>query len=140
MRFSVASAGFAIVLGAVFVAGCGQEAPGSPDGEVPLSRLQAKQHFHEGSYLGRPVTVHGTVREVRNERTFKLAGANPDNESVQVVTDRPVRVAAGQVVRVRATVGQLHRSAPSDKEPYIQQDLYDERATAPYLYHAALTG
>lgn len=119
------------------VTACGHDA-GEQGGEVALSRLQQKEHFHEGVDLGRAVTVRGTVHRVDGPNSFEIAGSNPNNDPVLVVSDRPVRVTADQPVEVRGTVGQLHRSKPSDMEPYIQQRLYDKRTTSSYLYHASI--
>ena len=115
------------------VAGCGAATSPAPT----VSELADRQVFYESSYLGHVVTVRGRVADVRDPRTFDLVGDEPA-DLVLVLVDRPVAVQRDQIVVVTGTVGQLHTSAPSEKVPYQQRDLYNAYTTDHYLYHATV--
>lgn len=125
------------VLAAVALTGAcgGGDTAGSERG-VSVGDLQAEEFFYEGEYLGRTVTVSAAVAEVAGPRSVELSGGDFGDEQLLVVSNDPVSVAAGQVVRVTGTVGQLHRTTPADRVPYVQDSLYAQGATEAYLYDA----
>ena len=102
-----------------------------------ISDLQHKQYFYQGDYLGRTITVSGRVDDVLAPRVFELSDEHR-GDKLLVVTDQPVEASKDEAVRVTGTVGQLHRSAPSERVPYFQQDLYTRHETDAYLYHATI--
>ncbi|MFL6148071.1 MAG: hypothetical protein ACJ72I_11355 [Pseudonocardiaceae bacterium] len=121
------------------VAACGSGAgPAGAQRGVTVSDLQHKEYFYQGEYLGRPVTVSAKVSDVLAPRMFELSGGDFGDKKLLVVTDRPVTVSEDEVVRVTGTVGQLHTSIPSEREPYIQEQLYARHDTQSYLYHATV--
>ena len=132
------SIGWLMVIGALAVlpvaAACGG---GGAQRGVTVSDLAQKQYFYQGNQLGRTVTVSAPVSEVDGSRVFKLSGGD-SSDDLLVLTAQPVDVAKDQEVRVTATVGQLHHSAPSERVPYLQRDLYDKHDTETYLYDATV--
>lgn len=136
-------AGWLSVIGTLvvvpLVAACGAGAPtAGPERGVTVSGLEQREYFYQGDYLGRTVTVSAAVADVLGPRLFELSGGNVGDVKLTVVTDRPIAVSKDAVVRVTGTVGQLHLSAPSDRVPYIQRDLYASQETKAYLYHATV--
>jgi hypothetical protein len=100
-----------IVAGALVVvplAACGGGPTAQPQRGVTISDLQHKEYFYQGDYLG------------------------------WTITDQPAEVTKDEAVRVTGTVGQLHRSMPSEGVPYIQRELYTRHDTDAYLYHATI--
>ena len=132
------SIGWLVVIGALAVlpvAACGGS--DGPQRGVTVSDLAQKQYFYRGNQLGRTVTVSAAVSEVDGSRVFKLSGGD-SSDDLLVLTAQPVDVAKDQEVRVTGTVGQLHHSAPSERVPYLQRDLYDKHDTETYLYDATV--
>ncbi len=131
--------GWLIVIATLVVvaAACGGRDTAGDQRAVTVSDLQQKQYFYQGQYLGRVVTVSAAVSGVSGPRVFTLSGGDSGEETL-VVTAQPAGVAMGQLVRVTGTVGQLHRSAPSQGAPYLQADLYPKYETQAYLYAATV--
>lgn len=130
------------VIGALTVvplsAACGGgETAGSERG-VTVDDLQQEEYFYQGEHLGRTVTVSAAVSEVLGPRWFELSGGDFGDDTLLVTTGQPVEVANGEVVRVTGTVGQLHRSVPSERVPYLQMSLYAKYETEAYLYGATV--
>ncbi|MDR7301442.1 hypothetical protein [Haloactinomyces albus] len=130
------------VLGALVfvpvVAGCGGGDTAGPQRGVTVEELQQEQYFYQGNYLGRTVTISAAVSEVRGPQSFELSGGDFGDDTLLVVTSRPVEIEEGRVVRVTGTAGQLHYSFPSEQVPYIQRGLYAKYATEAYLYEASV--
>jgi hypothetical protein len=120
------------------VAACESGARAGPQGGVTVSDLQQKQYFYQGEYLGRMVTVSATVSDVLAPRVFELSEGDVRHPKLLVVTDQPVDISEGQAVRVTGIVGQAHTWDPSERVPYIQEDLYTRYETKAYLYHATV--
>jgi hypothetical protein len=129
--------GALVIVALVPACGRGDDITG-PHRAVTIGDLQHKQYFYQGEYLGRRVTVSAAVSDVLGPRVFELSGGDFGDEKLQVVTDAPVEVSKDQVVRVTGTVGQLKLSAPSERVPYIQENLYAKYETKAYLYDATL--
>jgi hypothetical protein len=117
-------------------AACGDGDTAGPERNVSVGDLTQEEAFYEGKYLGRTVTVSAAVYEVRGPLSFELSGGDYGDEPVLVLSEQPVSVVAGEVVRVTGTVGQLHESLPSDKLPYVQRGLYPAYDTEAYLFDA----
>lgn len=124
---------WAVLIVLALVTACGTATSATPT----VSELADRQLFYQSNYLGHVVTVRGRVADVRDPRTFDLVGDEPA-DLVLVMTDQPVAVQPDQTVLVTGTVGQIHTSAPSEKVPYRQRDLYNAYTTNHYLYHATL--
>lgn len=118
--------------------GAGTGTAGGPAPSVTVDELQAKQYFYNGEYLGRPVTVSSRVTGTPRPGELRLAGDEPDDPPLTVLTAEPVTIRPGTPLRVTGTVGQLHTSFPSDTVPYVQRPLYARYDTEPYLYDATL--
>jgi hypothetical protein len=130
-----------VVGGALVVvplAACGGGTTPQAQRAVTVSDLQHKAYFYQGSNLGRTITVSARVDDVLAPRVFELSDDHYRDEKLLVVTDQPVDVSKNETLRVTGTVGQLHRSVPSERVPYIQQDLYTRQETDAYLYHATI--
>ncbi|MBV8996682.1 MAG: hypothetical protein JO287_23930, partial [Pseudonocardiales bacterium] len=113
-----------VLVGAVVVVAlvaCSGGPTAQPQRGVTISDLQHKQYFYQGDYLGRTITVSARVDDVLAPRVFELSDDDYRGEKLLVVTDQPVEVAKDEAVRVTGTVGQLHRSVPSERVPYFQQ-------------------
>jgi hypothetical protein len=130
-----------MVVGALVVvtmAACGGRPTAQPQRGITISDLQHKQYFYQGDYLGRTITISARVDDVLAPRVFELSDDHYPGEKLLVVTDQPVEVSKDEAIWVTGTVGQLHRSAPSERVPYVQQDLYARHETDSYLYHATI--
>jgi hypothetical protein len=130
-----------IVAGALVVvplAACGGGPIAQSQRGVTISDLQHKEYFYQGDYLGRTITVSARVDDVLAPRVFELSDDPYRGEKLLVVTDQPAEVSKDEAVRVTGTVGQLHRSMPSEGVPYIQRELYTRHDTDAYLYHATI--
>lgn len=130
-----------VAVGALVVvplAGCGGGSTTQAQQVVTVSDLQHKAYFYQGNYLGRTITVSARVDDVLAPRVFELSDEHYRDEKLLVVTDQPVDVSKNETLRVTGTVGQLHRSVPSERVPYVQQDLYTRQETDAYLYHATI--
>ena len=110
----------------------------APPQGLTISDLQHKEYFYQGDYLGRTITVSARVDDVLAPRVFELSDHQHREDKLLVVTDQPVEVAKDAAVRVMGTVGQLHRSVPSEGVPHIQRELYIRHDTDAYLYHATI--
>lgn len=129
-----------IVVGALVVvplAACGSPTT-QPQRGVTIRNLQHKSYFYQGDYLARTITVSARVDDVLSPRVFELSDEDYRAEKLLVVTDQPVEVSKDEAVRVTGTVGQLHRTVPSEGVPYIQRELYARQDTDAYLYHATV--
>ena len=124
-------------LAVVPLAACGGGPTAQAQRGATISDLQHKQYFYQGDYLGRTITVSGRVDDVLAPRVFELSDEHR-GDKLLVVTDQPVEVSKDEAVRVTGTVGQLHRSVPSERVPYFQQDLYTRHETDAYLYNATI--
>ncbi len=121
------------------VAGCGNAAaPAGEQRSVTVNDLLQGQYFYQGDHLGRTVTVSAKVFDVPAPRVLELSGDDFRGKKLLVVTDQPVGVSKDEMVRVTGTVGQLHTAVPSEREPYIQEELYARHNTESYLYHATV--
>ena len=121
------------------VAACGSgAAPAGAQRGVTVSDLLHKEYFYQGDHLGRTVTVSAKVSDVRSPQVFDLSNEDFGDKKLLVVTDQPVEVSEDEVVWVTGTVGQLHTAVPSERGPYIQEELYARHNTEPYLYHATV--
>ncbi len=129
--------GLGVLAAVPVVAACGGDTV-APNQSVTVDDLQGEQHFYEGKYLGRTVAVSAEVSAVHGPSSFELSGGDFGDEELLVVTTRPVEVVRDSAVRVTGTVGQLHRSDPSQQVPYVQRGLYTEHQTEAYLYDATV--
>jgi hypothetical protein len=129
--------GTLVVVPLVVACGNGANTTRAPRG-ITVSDLQREDYFYQGDYLGQTVIVSAKVSDVLAPRVFELSGGDFLGKKLLVVTDQPVGVSKDKVVRVTGTVGQLHTSVPSEREPYIQEQLYARHNTEPYLYHATV--
>jgi hypothetical protein len=77
------------------------------------------------------------VSEVRGLRELAVTGGSRGS-AVTVLTRGPVGVDAGRPVQITATVGQLHTASPSDRLPYLQQDLYPAGGIEAYPYDVSV--
>jgi hypothetical protein len=144
---AVARVGLGVVLIVMLlVAGCGGVVRGAadhgaagggtaPSGELTVDELREPQFFYQGDRLGQRVTVHGEVADVAGPGVLDLAGMGG---TLTVMTRGPVTAASGATVTVTGTVGQLHTTQPSDRVPYIQNDLYAKATTETYLFDATI--
>jgi hypothetical protein len=135
MRLAVLGA--LVVVPLMAACGNGADTAGAQRG-VTVSDLLHKEYFYQGDYLGRTVTVSAKVSDVLAPQVFELSDGDFRGKKLLVVTDQPVGVSDDEVVRVTGTVGQLHTAVPSEREPYIQEELYARHNTESYLYHATV--
>lgn len=129
--------GVFVVVPLAAACGGGDDTAGPVSG-IAVGDIQHDQYLYQGKYLGRTVTVSGPVSDVRGSSSFELAGGGYGKDTMLVMTGQPVAVVRGQLVRVTGTVGQYHHSAPSERVPYIQRDLYTRHETEAYLYDATV--
>jgi hypothetical protein len=136
-RMRLAVLGALVVVPLMAACGNGADTAGAQRG-VTVSDLLHKEYFYQGDYLGRTVTVSAKVSDVLAPQVFELSDGDFRGKKLLVVTDQPVGVSDDEVVRVTGTVGQLHTAVPSEREPYIQEELYARHNTESYLYHATV--
>jgi hypothetical protein len=133
------SAIWVVLVTMLLLAACGgAKAGGRPlPPELSLRELQQSQPFYQGEYLGRRVAVTGKVAEMHEPRWLEVS-SDTGGEKLTVLTLRPVTGLVGDAVRVTGNVGQLHHVSPSDRVPYLQEDLYSQATTQAYLYDAVV--
>ncbi|MHA6626794.1 hypothetical protein ACU61A_15275 [Pseudonocardia sichuanensis] len=118
---------------------CGDEdTSAGPETGVSVEDIQERQYFHEGEYLGQTVTISAAVTAVLSPRHLEVAGTDYGEDSLLVVTEQPVEVAVGDVLRVTGTVGQYHVTMEEEGVPPVPYDQYEKYETEAFLHHAAV--
>jgi hypothetical protein len=81
---------------------------------------RADQFFGDGEHLGRTVTIRAVVRDVITVLRLEVDATRYGDASLLVVTDEPVDVQAGDVLRITGTVARYHATTgtadPLDQE------------------------
>jgi len=88
-------------------AACGDDdTSAGPEAGVTVDEIQEPQYFHEGEYLGQTVRISAAVSAVPSPRHIEVAGTDYGEDSLLVVTQEPVDVKVGDVLRITGIVGQ----------------------------------
>lgn len=113
--------------------GCGEDPTGRG---VTIEELEEPQYFHEGEYLGQTVTITAPVSAVLADDRIEVDGAHNGDDSLLVVTENPIDVAVGDLVRITGTVGQYHVTMKAEGVPPVPYDQYEKYETEPFLHDA----
>ncbi|WP_199516620.1 hypothetical protein [Nucisporomicrobium flavum] len=130
IRVSLATA---LLIAPLGLAACGDDEDGAA-GPAPAATTEASpevgditdDYFSDTSYVGKTVTVHGTVTKVLKPNAFVLDGRAYGDESLLVISAPAKDVTVGQDTQVTGKVEQFSYTIHGDEFGLADPSLYGD--------------